>query len=254
MRRFGRKMGYSEKALQQHLQRFEEIDADGSGELDVNELMELMRSLGRHSRDDLSREEVMRMMKPFDWRRVGRIDVMGFLEMMSPRRARAKANQQRVQESKLRSIRKQKSLSAAAPSRRRDLATRHEDAALKRWTRKLGYKDEDVELVRKQFNACDTDGSGEIDLDELCRMLRMNKSVVPPHLKRASRDEVAKLLDEYDNDKSATIDFREFLHMRFATKHNFVDYSVLLSTRIKCGYVIFCPYYFHDSYTDRLYL
>ena len=213
VQRFGRKMGYSEKSLQQHLQRYEEVDADGSGELDVDELMVLMRTLGRDSRDNMSREDVMRMMKPFDWRRVGRIDVMGFLEMMSPRRARAKANQARVHDSKLRSIRKQKMLNEAAPGRRRDLASRHEDAALKRWTRKLGYTDGDVETVRKQFNACDTDGSGEIDLDELCRMLRLNKSVVPAHLKRASRDEVAKLLDEYDNDHSATIDFREFLHM-----------------------------------------
>ena len=212
VRRFGRKMGYSEEALQQHLQRFEEVDADGSGELDVDELMVLLRSLGRHSRDDMSREDVQRMMKPFDWQRVGRVDVMGFLEMMSPRRKRAQANKIKLRKSKLRGINRQKALSAAAPGRRRNLESRHADAALRRWTRKLGYKDEDVATIREQFDAFDTDGSGEIDLDELCHMLRMNKSV-PQHLKRASRGEVAKLLDEYDNDKSATIDFREFLHM-----------------------------------------
>ena len=212
VRRFGRKMGYSEKALEQHLRRYEELDTDGSGELDVNELMVLLRSLGNHSRDDLTREDVIRLMKPFDWQRNGRVNILGFLEMMSPRRARATASQKRLHDSKLESIRKQTALKEAIPGRRRDLEYRHENAALKRWTRKLGYKDEDVDTIRSQFDSFDTDGSGDIDLDELCRMLQMNNKV-PHHLKRASRDEVAKILDEYDNDNSGTINFREFLHM-----------------------------------------
>ena len=111
-------MGYSEEALQQHLRRFEELDSDGSGELDTDELLVLMKSLGKYSRDNMSRNDVQRMMKPFDWKRVGRVDVMGFLEMMSPRRKRAQTNKIKLRETKLSSIQKQKALSASAPGRR----------------------------------------------------------------------------------------------------------------------------------------
>ena len=212
IQRFGRKMGYSEKDLQQHIRRFEDLDTDGSGELDVDELAVLLRSLGESSRDDLTRNSIMNMMKPFDWKRVGRIDLMGFLEMMSPRRQRAQNFKTTMKNERSRKLQHHKQLMFEAPERRALLESKHEDAALKRWTRKLGFGDTDVETLREQFNSFDLDGSGEIDLDELCNMLHMNNKV-PAHLKRANRHEVAKLLSEYDHNNTATIDFREFLHM-----------------------------------------
>jgi len=207
--KFGRKQGYTEERLQQQVKAFEEVDEDGSGEMELDELMELLRSLGKNN---ISRDEAQIMMQPFDWRRVGRIDLMGFLEMMSPRR---KKNETRKKKEKVRmeeALQRQRTLSERAPQARKSLEQRHADASLRRWTRKLGYKNNEVVTIQRQFDSVDTDGSGEIDLDELILMLSTS-SVVPEHLRRASREEVAKLLDEYDSDKSATIDFREFLHL-----------------------------------------
>ena len=130
---------------------------DGSGELDLGELMVLFRSLGKNN---ITRGEAQTMMQPFDWRRVGRIDLLGFLEMMSPRR---KTNEQRKLVSTKRmkaSLAKQKQLSEKVPQARQKLEQRHANAALKRWTRKLGYTDANVLTIKRQFEEVDTDHSG----------------------------------------------------------------------------------------------
>ena len=207
--RFGRKMGFTEESLQIHVQQFESVDEDGSGEMELDELMVLFRSIGKNN---ITREQAQIMMKPFDWRRIGRIDLMGFLEMMSPRRARNQQRKTATKQNMKQSLLKQQELSKRAPKHRMELEKKHADAAMRRWTRKLGYKDNDVLTIRRQFNAVDLDHSGEIDLEELIRMLNTS-ATVPAHLKRATRDEVIQLLDEYDADGSATIDFREYLHL-----------------------------------------
>jgi len=207
--RFGRKMGYTNEMLEQHVKQFESVDEDGSGEMELEELLMLFRSIGKNN---ITRDEAQKMMKPFDWRRVGRIDLMGFLEMMSPRRQRSQVRRTMQKQNMSASLQKQKELSKLVPQHRSQLEHKHADAALRRWSRKLGYKEKDVETIRRQFESIDVDSSGDIDLEELINMLKMSSSV-PEHLKRANREEVKKLLDEYDHDKSATIDFREYLDL-----------------------------------------
>ena len=208
--RFGRKQGYTQEALQHHVDQFELIDEDGSGSLDVEEILLVWKSLGNNNPP--TREAAFEMMKPFDWRRAGRIDLMGFLEMMAPRRLKNMARQKAMQERMKRSLQKQKTLSKNVPLARMKLEEKHANAALKRWSRKLGYKDADVLTIRRQFNEVDTDHSGEIDVDELFHMLQKSHTV-PSHLRNKTRLECIDVIDAYDQDKSGTIDFREFLHL-----------------------------------------
>ena len=58
------------------------------------------------------------------------------------------------------SLAKQKQLSEKVPQARQKLEQRHANAALKRWTRKLGYTDANVLTIKRQFEEVDTDHSG----------------------------------------------------------------------------------------------
>ena len=76
----------------------------------------------------------------------------------------------------------------------------------------MDYRSNSSSRTKGRLSQVEIASVGIAALDELIVMLSTS-SVVPEHLRCASREEVAKLLDEYDSDKSATIDFREFLHL-----------------------------------------
>ena len=197
--RFGRKQGYTQESLDEHVKQFEKVDEDGSGELDVDEVLKLFKTLGNNNGP--TREEAQLMMRPFDWRRVGRIDLMGFLEMMSPRRKKNLMRNEQSRNRMMQSLHKQKMLSKNVPKKRLELEQRHANAALKRWSRKLGFKDADLLTLKRQFNQIDTDGSGEIDVNELHTMLQTSH-FVPNHLKNKTIFECRDIMDQYDGDSS----------------------------------------------------
>lgn len=81
-----------------------------------------------------------------------------------------------------------------------------------RWLDKHGkssdlkeYREKMV-LLRRWFESLDTDGSGEVGLDEL------EDPLVSVGLAR-SRDDVRKLIEEVDSSGSGEVNFHEFLHM-----------------------------------------
>ena len=59
--RFGRKMGFTEESLQIHVQQFESVDEDGSGEMELDELMVLFRSIGKNN---ITREQAQHDVDP----------------------------------------------------------------------------------------------------------------------------------------------------------------------------------------------
>lgn len=76
--------------------------------------------------------------------------------------------------------------------------------------------EEQVEEVREAFNLFDTDGSGEISVDELkAAMKALNVTV--------SRDELKRMVAEADADGSGEIDFEEFLQMMAGKMGELVD-------------------------------
>merc|ERR1712100_158101 len=71
---------------------------------------------------------------------------------------------------------------------------------------KSGLTHEQVEEFRESFDIFDTDGSGEIDAPELRELLRAFGQ-------NATDEEVQKMIDEVDIDKTGTITFDEFVVM-----------------------------------------
>merc|ERR1712159_283948 len=74
--------------------------------------------------------------------------------------------------------------------------------------RRLGYTQVEVEKLYTQFNNFDTDGSGDIDLDELTYIVRN-------HMKRKdlSRDDLKDMMKEFDHQRNGSIQFIGFLEM-----------------------------------------
>ena len=66
----------------------------------------------------------------------------------------------------------------------------------------------EVEKLYTQFNKFDTDGSGDIDLDELTYIVRN-------HMKRKdlSRDDLKDMMKEFDHQRNGSIQFIGFLEM-----------------------------------------
>ena len=68
---------------------FDTFDEDGSGDIDLSELIKIVRGEAM-GRSDLTRDDIKVMMNEFDYQKNGTITFAGFLEMMSPRRERAR--------------------------------------------------------------------------------------------------------------------------------------------------------------------
>ena len=82
-------MGFSDREIEELKVEFDRYDVDGSGDIDLKELSQIVRAkLGRH---DLTQKQLKQMMNEFDYKRSGTITFAGFLEMFSKRRQNAKA-------------------------------------------------------------------------------------------------------------------------------------------------------------------
>lgn len=205
--RFARKMGYTDASLEEHRRQFARADADGSGEIDLDELQDIALSLGKR----LTREELKEELNRFDWKRIGRIDLHGYLELMSPRRAKFRQqNIQRQEQHTKRKVQLEEHRRIIPKLRLQRREQQKYDNEQKLY-RKLGFGEEAVNKLRRRFDRLDSDNSGEICLKELCVMLKSDD--VPERLRRASRPEVQALLNEWDHDGSGTISFREILDM-----------------------------------------
>ena len=65
------------------------------------------------------------------------------------------------------------------------------------------------EVARVAFDSVDTDKSGQIDQNELCKVMEQisgDLGAEPP-----SKEEVNEVLNHLDTDKSGKVDFNEFL-------------------------------------------
>ena len=72
----------------------------------------------------------------------------------------------------------------------------------------LKKKDEVLKIAKAAFNDVDVDGSGEIDADELGKiMIKISEKMgtIPP-----SKEEIKDMFDSIDTDHSGEIDFEEF--------------------------------------------
>jgi Ca2+-binding EF-hand superfamily protein len=210
---FGRKWGYDEADLKKHKRVFDEVDDDGSGEIDLDELMKISTSLGLSG----NRDEIREHMKVFDYKRCGRIDFMGFLEMMSTRRKHALERQKEKLERIHEATRKDHTKLLDVRRRKRVKREKEEDGALRKWARKLGYSMKEIKMLKERFNDQDGDKSGEIDLEELRDMLTdmaaNSKEKRYRQYLNLSRDEAKVIMDYYDRDGNATLDFPEFLDL-----------------------------------------
>ena len=85
----GRQMGFNDEEISNLKIEFDKYDEDGSGDIDLKELSAIVRGPAM-GRSELSRDELKIMMNEFDYNKSGTITFAGFLEMMSPRRERAR--------------------------------------------------------------------------------------------------------------------------------------------------------------------
>ena len=72
----------------------------------------------------------------------------------------------------------------------------------------LKKKDKFLKLSKAAFDNVDSDGSGEIDSDELSKI--MNKISEEMGTVPLSREDIKELFDNIDTDHSGEIDFNEF--------------------------------------------
>jgi Ca2+-binding EF-hand superfamily protein len=167
LKSFARKWGYDEDNLKKHRRIFDQYDEDGSGEIDLDELMKIGKELNLN----LKRHEMREHMKEFDYRRCGKINFMGFLELMSTRRKAAlKRQAEKLNRIKIAGMTEHKHQEDVV-KRKEIKYKRKEESDLRKWARKLGYGMDEITKLKERFDEQDGDKSGEIDLEELQDML-----------------------------------------------------------------------------------
>ena len=115
---------------------FNQIDEDKSGELDADEILACLKSMGAHS---VSKEEVVNMMKIADTDGGGTVDFDEFVTMLKNIKAKS------------------------------DLR-----AAEKKWISvfsSLDFKNAEKKVLRRAFNDLDVDGGGNLDKAEIKPLL-----------------------------------------------------------------------------------
>merc|ERR1712070_917695 len=110
-------------------------------------------------------------MKEFDYRRCGKINFMGFLELMSDRRKAALKRQAEKLERMKMAGKNEHKRQEDVIKRKKTKFKRKEENDLRKWARKLGYTMEEITKLKERFDEQDDDKSGEIDLEELQDML-----------------------------------------------------------------------------------
>ena len=173
--------------------------------------------IGKELNLNMNRIEMREHMKEFDYRRCGRINFMGFLELMSTRREAAlKRKAEKMNRIKNAGMSEHKHLEDVV-KRKKAKIQRKEESDLRKWARKLGYGIDEVKKLKERFDEQDEDKSGEIDLEELRDMLSTmaveNKEKRYREYVNLSRDEAKLIMDYYDRDGSATMGFPEFLDL-----------------------------------------
>lgn len=151
---------------------FEVFDADNSGAIDAEELQNAMKNLGFQS----SMEEIKRMIDEVNNDGSGEVSYLEFEEMMA--KLILGPEKEDVEDTSKRKKKKPK----------REIS-----------------ESQTVE-IRQAFEAFDTDGSGNIDADELERAMKVLGM-------SATKEEVEKMIADHDTTGSGEVEFDEFLDM-----------------------------------------
>jgi len=131
---------------------FSLFDKDGDGTITINELGDVMKSLGLNP----SQEELRRMMREVDTDRNGTIDFNEFLTMMA---AHSSAGSDGLDE-----------LRAAFNMFDKDGSGQISIQELKQVMHSLGERLTDREL-EEMIHEADNNGDGEINFEEFCKMM-----------------------------------------------------------------------------------
>lgn len=157
---------------------FSSIDADNSGEINVQELGDMLRWLGKPM--DLQR--VKDIVKRYDEDSSGEIGFTEFVILMKKQGIPMGDSELRIVE--------------APQDLKPSMLFLHKAG--------LSFTDDEVMRLRKVFLLLDTDHSGEMDIDEFALVL---KYLGLSH----KQEDTARVFRQFDQDNSGTIQFNEFL-------------------------------------------
>ena len=196
---------FKKKQLEEFRQQFNTFDADGSGEIDFDEMKAMVRGLGM----DTPGHVLRKLMKSIDTDGDGTLSFVEFLEMMDKGKNGAMAEmfnkianrQQNMNEERRQKLKREQ---AKLKKLQEDQAKiKAEKASMRAWAvKQLSVKE--VKGLEKGFKAIDADGSESIDEDELFNLMKLLKINMP-------RDKLHRLVLEVDIDHSGELDFSEFL-------------------------------------------
>ena len=196
---------FKKKQLEEFRRQFNTFDADGSGEIDFDEMKAMVRGLGM----DTPGHVLKKLMKSIDTDGDGTLSFVEFLEMMDKGKNGAMADmfnkianrQQNMNEERRQKLKREQ---AKLKKLQEDQAKlKAEKASMRAWAvKQLTVKE--VKGLEKGFKAIDADGSESIDEDELFNLMKLLKINMP-------RDKLHRLVLEVDIDRSGELDFSEFL-------------------------------------------
>jgi Ca2+-binding EF-hand superfamily protein len=196
---------FKKKQLEEFQKQFNTFDADGSGEIDFDEMKAMVRGLGM----DTPGHVLKKLMKSIDTDGDGTLSFVEFLEMMDKGKSGPMAEmfnkianrQQNMNEERRLQLKKEQAKLKRKQEEQAKLKA--EKAAMRAWAvKQLTVKE--VKGLEKGFKVIDADGSDSIDEDELFNLMKLLKINMP-------RDKLRKLVKEVDIDRSGALDFSEFL-------------------------------------------
>jgi Ca2+-binding EF-hand superfamily protein len=172
---FNRRAGFSEEQVEEFREKFGTYDADGGGQLTLQELFPLLTELGKEPKTVIQQEKLKSIIDEIDEDGSGEIDFSEFLQLM--RRFLDESD-------------------AAMLLKEKEMVTR------------TGFEPEEVSQWRDIFIKFDDDGSGAFDPQEgktLLQAVGINLN------ERAMHDRYMVLFNEVDEDLDGNMDFPEFL-------------------------------------------
>ena len=215
LRKWARKLGYTMEEITKLKERFDEQDDDKSGEIDLEELQDMLSTMAAESKEkrykdflNLTRDETKVIMDYYDRDGSATMGFPEFLDLLSPRREKAENAKIEKQATILHHREVREVMTHNARTRAAWKMYDKHMARIYGSGRRLGYTVQEVDKLYNQFNNFDTDGSGDIDLDELTY-------IVHNHMKRKdlSRDELQVMMKEFDHQHNGSIQFLGFLEM-----------------------------------------
>ena len=203
--KWARKLGLELREVEEMRAIFDANDADGSGQIDLDEFSDLLIDLRLPQFQDASRDDLKRIMDEYDQDKSATIDFYEFLQIVSPRRQKFYEQQQgRLLQTLQKRVKNKQRFDGSRYRAAVQAYSQHQER-LFRWGTKMGFSNAIMNRLLQRFQEFDVDGSETLSASE-------SLSIAKEDLGRGDLTlaEMREMIEEHDRSGLGAISFTDF--------------------------------------------